>query len=180
MNGDTYNFKVVARNVPEDVACHFELLNKKGEVVQSSSNGEFSDVPGSETGTYTVRLVDSNNKRIVSLVLTGFKEQNKPNPAPGPKMLISKADFQKKLLDKNDMDLVVARKVTDKKKLLAKGFKLVVVGINPEEKKVPTDLEGVREKIQHNIWKSAEVNNISYDEKTGQVTEVVIKPIYVE
>ena len=201
LNGDTYNFAVAAKNVPLDVTPHFELLNNNGEIIQSSSNGVFSDVPCSKNGKYTIKLADSNGTKIVSRILTGFKAPkqeseanpvtaevnsvtsgtntvNPPVPEKPQKMLITKGDFQKKLLDQNDMDLVVARKKTDKKTLLAYGFRLAVVGANPEEKKTPTDLEGVREKIQRNIWKSAEVSNISYDEKTGQVTEVTIKAIY--
>jgi hypothetical protein len=208
LNGDTYNFVVVAKNVPLDVNPHFELLNNKGEIIQSSRNGVFSDIPCSKNGKYTIKLADSNGKRITSRILTGFKAPkqesevnsvtsevnsvtsaastvtsaastvNAPAPEKPQKMLITKGDFQKKLLDQNDMDLVVARKKTDKKTLLAYGFRLSVVGANSDEKKTPTDLEGVREKIQRNIWKSAEVSNISYDEKTGQVTGVTIKAIY--
>lgn len=188
LNGETYDFSVNAKNMPQDITCHFELINSDGEMVQSSDDGVFTAIPGNTRGKYIVRLVDSNRTQVTSRSVSGFKlrksteqdtlisldtEIEKPK-----KMLITKEDFLSRLLDENDLTLKVARRATDKKSILAFGFNLIIEGMKSDEKKLPTDLEGVREKIHFGTWQSAVVTDISYDEKTGQVTGVTVKPIY--
>ena len=190
LNGDTYEFVASVKDLPSNKSCHFELWSNKGVKVQSSNDGNFSGVPGISGGRYTLWLVDSNNNRITSISVRGFNlpikeeeknsstidslKQNKEKTEKPPKMLITKDEFQSRLLNPNDLTLKRAKRASDKKSLLSNIFNLVIIDMKPNEAKIPTDLEGVREKIHFEAWKSATVVDISYDENTGQVT----KPVY--
>lgn len=194
LKGDLYEFVAIAKNLPSNESYHFELWSSKGKKVQSSNNGIFSDVPGISGGKYTLWLVDSKKNRIKSINVRGFNlinrdeddnsiaddptTQDEVKPEKPKRMLISKDEFQSKLLNANDLSLKSARRSSDKKSFLSKDFYLEVIGMNSDEKKRPTDIEGVREKIHFEIWKSAIVVDISYDEVTGQVTKAVVKPVY--
>ena len=93
-------------------------------------------------------------------------------------MLITKDEFEAKMLNPNDNSLVVARRATDKKTVLAHGFTITIVGMATSEKNLPTDIEGIHDKIHFGIWKSARVIELVYNEKTGQVTKATISPVY--
>ena len=188
LNGDCYSFVVTANNLPQNESVYYELYNIKGMKVKSSTNGSFSGIPGVPGGKYIVWLVGSKSGKLKSTFVQGCIPTNTENNIKNGKedeiverprkMLVTKEDFQSKLLNANDMTLKMSRKASDKKSLLSKNFYVVVINMNSDENKKPTDIEGVREKIHFGIWKSASVTDISYDEATGQVTRVVIKPIY--
>lgn len=193
LNGDSYSFVVTAINMPQNESPSFELYNKSVKL-QSSSNGVFSNVPGVAGGKYIVWLVGSKSGRLTSTTIRGCNlprteadnksvatdsvKQETAKPEKPKKMLITKDEFQSRLLNANDMTLKMARKASDKQSILSKNFNVAVIDMNPEENKKPSDVEGVREKIHFGIWKSATVVDISYDEATGQVTRVVVKPVY--
>lgn len=192
LNGDSYSFVVTAINMPQNESPSFELYNKSVKL-QSSSNGVFSNVPGVAGGKYIVWLVGSKSGRLTSTTIRGcnlpkeennnnvtsdsIKQENAKSEKP-KKMLITREEFQKRLLNPNDLTLKRAKKASDRQSLLSNKFNLVVVDMKPDEAKTPTDLEGVREKIHFEAWKSATVVDISYDENTGQVTKAVVKPVY--
>lgn len=188
-NGETYEFSVSAKNIPQEDSCHFELV-EGDNVILSSNNGNFTGVPGNDKGKYTVRLVDSNGNKLAFRTVSGFKlpkssepdtvKSSEPKNEKPEKRLITPEDFHKCLLDLNDDKLIVARRATDKKTVLAYGFKVIVdsASVKATEKKIPSDLEGVREKISFGTWKSAQIIGIVYDEKTGQVKYVKVKPVY--
>ena len=207
LNGDNYSFVATANNLPKDELFFYELRNSKGTLVKSSDNGAFSDVPGVDGGKYTLWLVGSKSRKLVSINVRGFNlinkvqestpsvaesnleetreekptekpKEEKPKEEKPKKMLITKEEFQSKLLNANDQTLKMARKATDKKSVLANTFSLVVVDMKADERNHPSDVEGVREKIHFDIWKSATVIDVTYDEATGQVTKAVIKPVY--
>ncbi len=202
LNGDNYSFVATANNLPKDELFFYELWNSNGTLVKSSDNGAFSNVPGVAGGKYTLWLVGSKSRKLVSINVRGFnlinkvqesspsttesnlektKEEKlteKPKEEKPKKMLITKEEFQTKLLNANDQTLKMARKATDKKSVLANTFSLVVVDMKADERNHPSDVEGVREKIHFDIWKSATVIDVTYDEATGQVTKAVIRPVY--
>lgn len=191
-NGDSYSFVVTATNLSQNESFSFELYNKSVKI-QSSTDGVFSNVPGVAGGKYIVWLVGSKSGRLTSTTVRGFdppKEENDNKVIPDsikqesvksekPKrMLITKEEFQRRLLNPNDLTLKRAKKASDRQSLLSNTFNLVVIDMKTDEAKTPSDLEGVREKILFEAWKSATVVDISYDETTGQVTKAVVKPLY--
>ena len=217
LNGDNYSFVATANNLPKDELFFYELWNSNGTLVKSSDNGAFSNVPGVAGGKYTLWLVGSKSRKLVSINVRGFNlinkvqesspsttesnlektkeekltekpkeekpkeekpKEEKPKEEKPKKMLITKEEFQTKLLNANDQTLKMARKATDKKSVLANTFSLVVVDMKADERNHPSDVEGVREKIHFDIWKSATVIDVTYDEATGQVTKAVIRPVY--
>ena len=111
---------------------------------------------------------------ILSLILLLSCVDSKPPQI----MLITKDDFQSRLLNENDMSLKMARKASDRESLLSSNFKIAVIDMKSDENNIPSDIEGIREKIHFNIWKSATVIDISYDDVTGQVTKAVLRPVY--
>lgn len=180
--GDGYRFRCTCTGVPEGTNIHYELWSNR--LVQSSKDGNFKNVPGIAGGKYKLCLVKDENENLVTIRVPGFMPvENKDSPEPGKaepekKMLISKDEFEAKMLNPNDNSLVVARRATDKKTVLAHGFSITIVGMATSEKNLPTDIEGIHDKIHFGIWKSARVIELVYNEKTGQVTKATISPVY--
>lgn len=123
-------------------------------------------------------------ENLVTIRVSGFVPiENEDSTESGgavqkKKMLITKDEFETKMLNPNDNSLVVARRATDKKTVLAHGFSITIVGMATSEKNLPTDIEGIHDKIHFGIWKSARVIELVYNEKTGQVTKATISPVY--
>lgn len=177
--GDSYRFKCTCTGVPEGTNIHYELWSDR--LVQSSKDGNFKNVPGIAGGKYKLCLVKDEAENLVTIRVSGFMPiEDSPGPE-GPvqkKPLITKDEFEKKMLNPNDNSLVVARRATDKKTVLAHGFSITIVGMATSEKNLPTDIEGIHDKIHFGIWKSARVIELVYNEKTGQVTKATISPVY--
>lgn len=180
--GDSYRFKCTCTGVPEETNIHYELWSDR--LVQSSKDGNFKNVPGIAGGKYKLCLVKDENENLVTIRVSGFVPiENEDSTESGgavqkKKMLITKDEFEKKMLNPNDNSLVVARRATDKKTVLAHGFSITIVGMATTEKNLPTDIEGIHDKIHFGIWKSARVIELVYNEKTGQVTKATISPVY--
>ena len=182
--GDGYRFRCTCTGVPEGTNIHYELWSNR--LVQSSKDGNFKNVPGIAGGKYKLCLVKDENENLVTIPVSGFMPIENEDPS-GPegvekekpkKMLITKDEFETKMLNPNDNSLVVARRATDKKTVLAHGFSITIVGMATSEKNLPTDIEGIHDKIHFGIWKSARVIELVYNEKTGQVTKATISPVY--
>ena len=182
--GDSYRFKCTCTGVPEGTNIHYELWSDR--LVQSSKDGNFKNVPGIAGGKYKLCLVKDENENLVTIRVSGFMPiKNEDSQKSGEtvqekpkKPLITKDEFEKKMLNPNDNSLVVARRATDKKTVLAHGFSITIVGMATSEKNLPTDIEGIHDKIHFGIWKSAHVIDLVYNEKTGQVTKATISPVY--
>lgn len=179
--GDSYRFKCTCTGVPEGTNIHYELWSDR--LVQSSKDGNFKNVPGIAGGKYKLCLVKDEAENLVTIRVSGFMPiENGGSPEPGgavqKKPLITKDEFEAKMLNPNDNSLVVARRATDKKTVLAHGFSITIVGMATSEKNLPTDIEGIHDKIHFGIWKSARVIELVYNEKTGQVTKATISPVY--
>ena len=180
--GDGYRFRCTCTGVPEGTNIHYELWSNR--LVQSSKDGNFKNVPGIAGGKYKLCLVKDENENLVTIPVSGFMPIENEDPSgpgkaePEKKMLISKDEFEAKMLNPNDNSLVVARRATDKKTVLAHGFSITIVGMATSEKNLPTDIEGIHDKIHFGIWKSARVIELVYNEKTGQVTKATISPVY--
>lgn len=179
--GDSYRFKCTCTGVPEGTNIHYELWSDR--LVQSSKDGNFKNVPGIAGGKYKLCLVKDEAENLVTIRVSGFMPiENGASPEPGgavqKKPLITKDEFEAKMLNPNDNSLVVARRATDKKTVLAHGFSITIVGMATSEKNLPTDIEGIHDKIHFGIWKSARVIELVYNEKTGQVTKATITPVY--
>ena len=137
-------------------------------------------------GKYKLCLVKDEAENLVTIRVSGFMPiENEDSQKSGEtvqekpkKPLITKDEFETKMLNPNDNSLVVARRATDKKTVLAHGFSITIVGMATSEKNLPTDVEGIHDKIHFGIWKSARVIELVYNEKTGQVTKATISPVY--
>lgn len=174
--GDSYRFRCTCTGVPEGTNIHYELWSNR--LVQSSKDGNFKNVPGIAGGKYKLCLVKDENENLVTIRVSGFMPVENEGPEKPKKMLITKDEFEAKMLNPNDNSLVVARRATDKKTVLAHGFSITIVGMATSEKNLPTDIEGIHDKIHFGIWKSARVIELVYNEKTGQVTKATISPVY--
>lgn len=182
--GNSYRFRCTCTGVPEGTNIHYELWSNR--LVQLSKDGNFKNVPGIAGGKYKLCLVKDENENLVTIRVSGFMPvENEDSPESEEavlekpkKMLITKDEFEAKMLNPNDNSLVVARRATDKKTVLAHGFSITIVGMATSEKNLPTDIEGIHDKIHFGIWKSARVIELVYNEKTGQVTKATISPIY--
>lgn len=177
---DGYTFKATCQGVADGESVHYELWSNRK--IKSSTDGLFYRVPGIAGGRYKLCLVGTGNKNLAQKAISGFDpletEQPKDPVEPSKKMLITQSEFQAKMLNPNDNTLKMARRATDKKSPLAHNFTLKVIGMSPSENNRPSDVEGVREKIHFNIWKSATVTELVYNESTGQVVQATITPNY--
>ena len=113
------------------------------------------------------------NDIVPSIRVAGFTDRSTPQ-----KMLITKEDFQKRMLDYSDRTLDGGR--NKKKTFVADGFRVVVTNQDKEKDGdfEVDDIQDVRDMIKtYKKWKSAHVVELEYDTK-GYVTVAKIEALY--
>lgn len=173
---NTYSFTASIVGDQPTEGCRYELLAGKN-VVQSSNDGRFANIPPIKGGRYVLRLVTQAGRYITSIPVRGFIDVNSPEPelasAPTQKMLITKEEFQQRMLNKNDHSLDGGRK-----SYVTKDFKVVVVNANSDDGSSDvSDIQDVRDMIKtYNKWQGARVVELEYD-ATGHVTVAKIEAV---
>lgn len=161
--GNFYTLRVTCINIPENVTIQYEIpaLGKK------SSDGVFTKIPGSKTGSYLVNVVNAQtNDILLSESVSGFVliEDAKVDK-------MTAAQFQALLLNQNDNSLLGG-----KHPKIARYVALSFTGLQDGEKR-PNDFLAVREKIAFGIWSSARVLRVGYDD-SGRINSASIQPVY--
>lgn len=156
-----YSFK--ASTVPAlTESHHYELLND-GKMIKRSDDGAFDDIPPVEGACYTLRLI-SEGEELESIEVKGFKDTQK--------RLITKEEFQKRMLDYGDHTLDGSKRKTT---VVDKNFKVILVNTNIDFD--VSDVQDVRDMIKtYNKWKSARVVELEYDAQ-GYVTCAKVEPV---
>ena len=164
-NGDNYSLRVHAEDIPERIVTQYVIE----ELKIKSSNGQFNNIPGSQSGKYTILALNSfNNEELARLEISGFNII-KPNSIPVERM--TKSEFQSLLLNQNDNTLLGGKNPKVSRNIIIRPQGL------EEGERAPGDILAVREKIANGIWTSARVVSVGYDDN-GKINSVVIKPIY--
>lgn len=174
-DNNTYSFTASIVGDQPTEACRYELMAGKN-VIQSSNDGRFANIPPIKGGRYVLRLVSQAGRYITSIPVRGFIDVNSPEPdapAPTQKMLITKEEFQNRMLDRNDHSLDGGRK-----SYVTKDFKVVVVNANSDDGSSDvSDIQDVRDMIKtYNKWQGARVVELEYD-ATGHVTVAKIEAV---
>lgn len=140
---------------------HYELLSGD-KMIAKSDDGFFEDIPPVDGGSYTLRLV-SEGEVVASTDVKGFKDNQKK--------LITKEEFQKRMLDPSDHTLDGSR---GRATVVTKNFRVVLVNTNVDFE--VSDVQDVRDMIKtYNKWKGARVVELEYDAQ-GYVTLAKIEP----
>lgn len=164
-HGDKYSLKVHADNVPEKTVIQYAIDDLK----MKSPNGQFNNIPGSQSGKYTVlALNSSDNKELARIEISGFSII-KSDTIPVERMTMG--EFQSILLNQNDNTLLGGKNPKVSRNIIIRTQGL------EEGERVPEDILAVREKIANGIWSSARVVSVGYDDN-GKINSVVLKPIY--
>ena len=181
-DNNTYSFTASVVGEQPAEAYHYELRAGK-TLIMRSNDGKFVNIPPIAGGRYALHLVSDGGKYITSIPVRGFVDKNNPEPeatsAPTQKMLITKEEFQQRMLNFNDYTLYGNR---NKKKTVV-ADKVVVMVINRDKEKEGgefeiTDIQDVRDMIKsYGKWSSARVVELEYDSQ-GFVTLAKIEPVY--
>lgn len=161
-----YSFTASASVESGDSLCYYIYKDKDClTMIEESTKGEFNDIPANKSGIYYLR-VQNMNTREYSVVcdIEGFKEVQKCIP-------ITKADLE---------NAFNVEKTTPGwfKNSLAPGCDVRVLGMRADEFNPPKTLGAVCDKIEMEIWTSVVVNDVDYNDETGQLTKVVITVNY--
>ena len=183
-DNNTYSFTASVVGEQPTEAYHYELRVGK-TLIKSSKDGTFVNIPPIAGGRYALHLVSDAGKYITSIPVRGFVDKSNPEPEQTPastqKMLITKEEFQQRMLNFNDYTLFGNR---NKKKTFV-ADNVVVMVINRDKEKEGgefeiTDIQDVRDMIKsYGKWRSARVVELEYDSK-GFVTLAKIEPVYPE
>lgn len=168
-NGNSYTLQVHAENLPETVTP----LYKIDQIGRKSTDGQFTKIPGIQSGKYIIKLVDSTTgEELASLEVPGFDvikpDSEKTEPAVSG---MSAGEFQSLLLNQSDNSLLGG-----KNPKVARTVYIRTQGMNDGEK-APGDVLAVREKIANGIWTSARVLSVGYDQ-SGRINSATIQPVY--
>lgn len=158
--GDDYIFTVGSTNVPTNIRVKYRIRELKNV---TSTNGSFKKIPGSESGSYTVELINAASDSVLTeKSFSGFKKTEiVPNR-------MNEAEFKKLLIEGNAVgNPGVAKVVTINTLELNEGEKPIGHG----------DLQAIYDKIENGIWKSVIVLKVGYDE-FNRINQVTIKPDY--
>lgn len=176
-DNNTYSFTASVVGEQPAEAYHYELRAGK-TLIMRSNDGKFVNIPPIAGGRYALHLVSDGGKYITSIPVRGFVDKNNPEPeatsAPTQKMLITKEEFQQRMLDRSDRTLNGGRK-----SYVTQVFKVMVVNANSDDGSSDvSDIQDVRDMIHtYNKWQSARVVELEYD-ATGHVTLAKIEPVY--
>lgn len=172
-NGKSYFFSASCKGVASNISYHYELWSSK--LVAKSSDGVFRNIPASPSGSYKLCLV--NNETGTNIVapkeVHGFKKSEVTQEKQESRQGISAQEFQRRMLTKGDHTLDGGRN-----SLVSRNLRINVVGMHDDEGGKPTDIQGIKDKIEFGIWKSATVvGSLTYD-ASGLVTSVTVSPVY--
>ena len=161
--GSDYTLEVICTNVPENVILGYEIPDLK----MKNTDGFFIRIPGRKSGSYKVNVTNNVTGEILaSKVVSGFVKADEPVAD-----LMTASEFQTLLLNQNDNSLLGG-----KHPKVAKSISLSFEGLKDGERK-PNDILDVRLKIANEIWNSAKVLRVGYDE-SGRINSARIQPIY--
>lgn len=178
-DNNTYSFTASIVGEQPTEAYHYELRAGR-TLVKSSKDGTFVNIPPIAGGRYALHLVSDAGMYITSIPVRGFVDKNNPEPEATPastqKMLITKEEFQQRMLNKSDRTLNGG-----KKSYVTQGFNVIVVNAKSDDGSSDvSDIQDVRDMIHtYNKWQSARVVELEYD-ATGHVTLAKIEPVYPE
>ena len=129
----------------------------------------------SENGDTLVIVRDTVTKESGKIVDPTPEKKVDPTPDPTPPIIKNKmteGEIQRLLIHGN------ANPRSDKR--LAKFIHISVQGRRDDDRPITDgDLMGVNAKIENDIWKTAIVTSVSYDEE-GRLNRVTIRPMYPE
>lgn len=164
--GDKYNIQVKCENLQEGIVVSYKVK----ELKISTNDGNFTNLPGCQNGEYTFVATNTSTNDIVAEIVIGGFIQNQEE-ATVQKMSVR--DFQRLLLNQNDNSLLGG-----KNPRVARYVRFTCVGLH-EGDYPAEDVQHVRDKIANDIWKSAVVTNVGYNER-GQINSATITPVYYE
>lgn len=163
-----YSFEATVDHAP---ACkyYFTLMDKlKKEEVARSSDGKFSEVPGTkfEGGSYDLLLrAERGDSVLATLDLPGFIVIEKVDKKMTP------AELQK-LVNARDESLVGI----GENKYLAPVCELHFEGLSKKAINIPTDMAAVLLKLENKSWKSVTITKLDYD-NTKHINSITMKVV---
>lgn len=162
-----YTFNVVVKNRPSgnNQIAIVDPINKK--IIRKNDNGEFKGIPYSKAdgSYYTIALMNARDSILTSIDKPGFIKQ----AAVTTKMTVS--ELQKKMNSRDESLLGLGEN-----DYLAPDYKLKFNGLPSDAVNIPKILSEVFEKIDMEVWKSATVLSLDYDEM-NRIKTITLKVV---
>ncbi len=162
-----YTFKVVVKNRPlgNTFIGIVNPLDKK--IVAKSEDGEFKGVPYSQAdgAFYTIALMNAADSILASIDKPGFIKQ----AHVATKMTVG--ELQKKMNSRDESLLGVGEN-----DYLAPDYKLKFIGLPSDAINIPKILSEVFEKVDMEVWQSATVSALDYDDM-NRIKTITLKVI---
>ena len=163
-----YEFTIKVIFPPQESYKVLLLDAFEDKIIQESDNGIFEAIPYSKNHDgYRVALVaESDENKFISITpITGFVKQVKVEK----KMTI---DMAQELLDKRDNSLLGA----GENDYISPTLKLDFIGLSSDAINIPTKLADVIIKLDDELWQSATITKLEYDDK-NRICRMTIKVI---
>ena len=160
-----YKFKVIVKNRPSG-NTYLAIINPiNNKIIGKSDDGEFKGIPYSQAdgSYYTIALMNTSDSILTSIDKPGFIKQ----VSVSTKMTVE--ELQKKM-DSRDESLLGS----GENDYLAPDYKLKFVGLPSDAVNIPKILSEVFEKIDMEVWQSATVTSLEYDDM-NRVNKITIK-----
>lgn len=164
-NGYTFNVVVDNRPAGNTYIAIINPLNQK--VIGKSEDGEFKGIPYSEADGffYTIALMNAADSILTSIDKPGFIKQ----ASVTTKMTV--AELQKKMNSRDESLLGIGEN-----DYLAPDYKLKFVGLPSDAVNIPKILSEVFEKIDMEVWQSATVTSLEYDD-LNRINKITLKVV---
>jgi hypothetical protein len=169
-----YRFSVTA-SVPSGDPLTYQLTDKSGNVLVSSSTGSFSGVSPSVDGTYYLQVVNSRSRdmKTTPQKVSGFDVQ--PEVVQPTVKKVTSQELAAKL---NTGDYGSSFSKTWEREYMAPGYVVVCEGKKDGER-APESIGDICNRILMGTWSSLTVKSLSYDE-FNRITRVRIVVNYPE
>lgn len=148
----------------------YQLMEKEnGKILQKSSDGKFTNLKPTNTGSYYFKVVISDGKNTEttdSKQVTGF---DKPD---GGGTIIANPWTKEQLEEK-----ILERKASMEKNFIARSVKISYTNLREEEGAGPGDLQDVEAQMDFGVWSGIKVKNIGYNNR-NEINSIEIEVEY--
>ena len=153
----------------------YVLMDNNGKVLKTSTDGKFSNLGGTESGSYFYNVVISNKDAKVETptmevigfekvpVLSGKSPDNKIEEVSTPKLQILANPWTKEELEEKILDSQAS--IDKNRHFISRSVKITYTNIRENEGEGPTNLTDIEGRLEFGLWESVKVTNISYNKQ---------------
>lgn len=178
-NHGNYTYSFVAKcefedKEPTNLKYEYILMDKDGNKLRTSKDGIFSNLEGTESGSYFYKVVISykgEKGETPTMEVVGFEKapisdetsekEGEKEIKPEPPVLVNpwtKEELEEKILNSQSS-------IDKNRHFVSRSVKISYTNIRENEGEGPSNLTDIEGRLEFGLWESIKVTNISYNKQ---------------